>query len=73
MVVVHALRGRPGQQERVSVLKRQLSRGVPEPGFYVEARPFVPPVERPESRAPTSRAIANWDIRATRCPNVPLR
>ena len=34
-----------------------MSRGVPEPGFYVEARPFVPPVERPESRAPVAGAF----------------
>jgi hypothetical protein len=31
---------------------RQLLRGVPEPGFYVEARPSGPSVEWPESHAP---------------------
>jgi len=31
-----------------------LLRGVPEPGFYVEARPSGPSVERPESRAPVA-------------------
>ena len=46
-------KARPGEKKR----RRQLSRGVPEPGFYVEARPFVPPVERPESRAPVAGAF----------------
>jgi hypothetical protein len=40
----------PGETKR----QRQLLRGVPEPGFYVEARPSGPSVERPESRAPVA-------------------
>ena len=40
----------PGEKKR----QRQLLRGVPEPGFYVEARPSRPSVERPESRAPVA-------------------
>ena len=40
----------PGEKKR----QRQLLRGVPEPGFYVEARPSGPSVERPESRAPVA-------------------
>ena len=40
----------PGEKKR----QRQLLRGVPEPGFYVEARPSEPSVERPESRAPVA-------------------
>jgi hypothetical protein len=35
-----------------------LLRGVPEPGFYVEARPSRPSVERPESRAPVAGVLA---------------
>jgi hypothetical protein len=34
--------------------QRQLLRGVPEPGFYVEARPSGPSMEWPESHAPVA-------------------